>query len=140
MSNMSIDAFIETGFPFHKFLGVKVDRIEEETVRLHLPFKEELIGHAESAMIHGGVISTLADICAGFAVWTQCEPTDFVATITLSIDYLRPAAACDLYAEAHVRMLGNKIGNSHVIIWSGKDKDVHVAEGRGVYNIRRRKK
>lgn len=137
---MSIEQFIESGFPFHTFLGVKVDKIDEESVRLYVPFKEELIGHAESAMIHGGVISTLADICGGFAVWTRCERSDFVATITLSIDYLRPAAAQDLYAEAAVRLLGNKVGNAHIVLWSRGDPDVHVAEGRGVYNIRRRKK
>ncbi len=134
---MLIDQFIETGFPFHKFLGVKVDSIEEDLVRLHLPFKEELLGHAESKMIHGGVISTLADICAGFAVWTRCERNDFVTTITLSVDYLRPAKADDLYAEAKVRMVGNKVGNSHVVIWSKSNPTKHVAEGRGVYNIKR---
>ncbi|MGE4423063.1 MAG: PaaI family thioesterase [Pseudodesulfovibrio sp.] len=137
---MPIEQFIERGFPFHQLLGVKVDKIDEESVRLHIPFKDDLIGHAESAMIHGGVISTLADICGGFAVWTRCERDDFVATITLSVDYLRPAAARDLYAEATVRLLGNKVGNAHVVIWSEGDPDKHVAEGRGVYNIRRRKK
>lgn len=137
---MTIDEFIETGFPFHKFLGVRVDRIEEDSVQLHIPFKEELIGHANNSIIHGGVISTLVDICGGFAVWTRCEPDDFVATITLSVDYLRPAAARNLYAEAKIRLLGNKVGNAHVIIWSEGDPDLHVAEGRGVYNIKRRKK
>lgn len=137
---MTIDRFIETGFPFHKFLGIKVDAIEEESVRLYIPFKEELIGHADSSMIHGGVISSLADICAGFAVWTRCERDDFVTTITLAVDYLPPAPASDLYAEATVRMLGNKVGNSHVRIWSKNAPGVHVAEGRGVYNIKRRRK
>ncbi len=88
-------------------------------------------------MIHEGVISTLADICGGFAVWTRCEPSDFVATITLSVDCLRPAAARNLYAEAQVRLLGNKVGNAHVVLWSEGEPDVHVAEGRGVYNIKR---
>lgn len=137
---MPIDEFIEKGFPFHQLLGVKVGKIKEESVQLFIPFKEELIGHSESMMIHGGVISTLADICGGFAVWTRCERDDFVATITLSVDYLRPAAARDLYAEARVRLLGNKVGNAHVVIWSEGEPNVHVAEGRGVYNIKRRKK
>ena len=136
----TINAFIENGFPFHQFLGVKVDQIDEDAVRLFIPFKEELIGHAQHSMIHGGVISTLADICGGFAVWTRCEKDDFVATITLSVDYLRPAVARNLYAEAKVRLLGNKVGNAHVVIWSEGAPDVHVAEGRGVYNIKRGRK
>ena len=136
----NIDTFIENGFPFHQFLGVRVDKIDEDAVRLFIPFKPELIGHAKHSMIHGGVISTLADICGGFAVWTRCEKDDFVATITLSVDYLRPAVARNLYAEAKVRLLGNKVGNAHVVIWSEGSPDIHVAEGRGVYNIKRGRK
>ena len=137
---MTIDAFIEVGFPFHKFLGVKVDHLGEDAVRLFIPFKEELVGHVGNSILHGGVISTLVDICGGFAVWTRCKPDDFIATITLSVDYLRPARARDLYAEAKVRLLGNKVGNAHVVVWSEGRPDVHVAEGRGVYNIKRCRK
>lgn len=129
--------FIEEGFPFHKHLGVKVDSISDEFVRLYIPFKEELVGHVKRSMIHGGVISSLVDICAGFAVWTHCKHDDNVATITLSVDYLRPALANTIYAEAKVRLLGNKVGNAHVIVWTADNPDVHVAEGRGVYNIKR---
>jgi len=135
-----IEAFIETGFPFHRLLGIRVDAIQEDCVLLHIPFKEELVGHAGKSFIHGGVISTLVDICGGFAVWTRCSPEDFVATITLSVDYLRPATADDLCARAEVRLLRNKVGNAHVVVWSKGSPDVHVAEGRGVYNISRRKK
>lgn len=140
MNTPTIEEFIESGFPFHRHLGVKVDKIDEESVRLFIPFKEQLIGHAKYAMIHGGVISTLADICGGFAVWTRCDKNDFVASITLSVDYLRPAMARDLYAEARVRLLGNKVGNAHVVIWSAGSPDLHVAEGRGVDNIKRGRK
>ncbi|WP_229596873.1 PaaI family thioesterase [Pseudodesulfovibrio sediminis] len=68
--------------------------------------------------MHGGVISTLADICGGFVVWVRCKPENFIAMITLRVDSLRPAVAQDLYAEATVRLLGNKVGNSHVVFGS----------------------
>lgn len=138
MDKHRLQEFIETGFPFHVMLGVKVDSLDQGRVRLFVPFRDSLVGHAKSRMIHGGVISTLVDICGGFAVWTRCKPEDNIVTITLSVDYLRPAMASDLYAEATIRLLGNKVGNSHVVVWSADRPDVHVAEGRGVYNIRRR--
>lgn len=137
MSEAPIRQFIETGFPFHAQLGVKVDVIEPELVRLFIPFKPELIGHAKRAMIHGGVISSLVDICAGFAVWTRCKPEDHVSTITMSVDYLRPAPAGDVYAEARVRLVGNRVGNARVEVWIGDNRAETVAEGRGVYNIKR---
>lgn len=128
---------IEHGFPFHEMLGIKVVTIEEGRVRLHLPFRPPLVGHAHRQIIHGGVISTLVDVCGGFAIWTRCGLQAQIATITLSVDYLRPAPARDLYAEATVRLQGNRVGNAHVAVWADGSPDEHVAEGRGVYTIRR---
>ena len=93
-------------------LGIRVASIEEGRIRLFIPFREDLIGDARRPAIHGGVISTLADVCAGFAVWTRCRLNDRIATIDLQVDYLRPATAHDLYAEATVRLLGNRVGNA----------------------------
>jgi uncharacterized protein (TIGR00369 family) len=137
MHNATLHNFIENEFPFHLLLGVRVDHLGEDCVRLFIPYKDQLIGHAKRSMIHGGVISSLVDICGGFAVWTHCKPEDHIATITLSVDYLRPAKAFDLYAEARIRLLGNKVGNAHVVVWSAGNRETHIAEGRGVYNIKR---
>jgi len=84
---------IENGLPFQKMLGIRVASIEEGRVRLFIPFREDLIGDARRPAVHGGVISTLADVCAGFAVWTRCKLDDRIATIDLRVDYLRPATA-----------------------------------------------
>ncbi|QJT09846.1 PaaI family thioesterase [Oceanidesulfovibrio marinus] len=130
---------IEERFPFHQLLGIKADLVEEGRVQLHIPYKEALLGDKDSKRIHGGVISSLMDICGGFAVWTRCKPQDRLVTITLNVDYLHSAMASDLYAEAKVRMLGNRVGNAHVVVWTAENPTVHVAEGRGVYNIRRTK-
>ena len=72
-------------------------------------------------------------------MWTRCRLDDRIATIDLSVDYLRPASASDLHAQAEVRLLGNRVGNARVALWSADSPGVHVAEGRGVYNIRRGK-
>lgn len=127
---------IEHGFPFHEMLGIKVAHIEEGRVRLFVPFRPSLVGHAHRQIIHGGVISTLVDVCGGFAVWTKCGMQAQLVTITLSVDYLRPAPARDLYAEASVRLQGNRVGNAHVAVWAEGNPGEHVAEGRGVYTIR----
>lgn len=128
---------VENGLPFQKLLGIKVAEMEAGRVKLFIPYRKELVGDTRRPALHGGVISSLADVCAGFAVWTKCRIDDRIATIDLVIDYLRPASASDLYAEATVKLLGNRVGNAQVAIWSADRPDRHVAEGRGVYNIRR---
>ena len=128
---------VENGLPFQKLLGIKVVSMAEGQVELRIPFREDLIGDARRPALHGGVISTLADVCAGFAVWTRCRPNDRIATIDLLVDYLQPATASDLHAAATVRLLGNRVGNAQVVLWSADDPARQVAQARGVYNIRR---
>ncbi|GFK93507.1 hypothetical protein NNJEOMEG_01340 [Fundidesulfovibrio magnetotacticus] len=130
---------IENGLPFNRMLGIRVAEVAEGRVHLFIPFRDDLIGDPRRPALHGGVISTLADVCGGFAVWTRCALSDRLATIDLRVDYLRPAGPEDLHAEAVVKLLGNRVGNATVTLWSGARKDEPVAEGRGVYNIRRGK-
>lgn len=130
---------IEEGLPFNKWLGIKVVELAEGRVKLCIPFKPELVGDPRRPALHGGVLSTLVDVTGGFAVWTSCHLEDRIATIDLSVDYLRPAGAKDLFAEAEVRLLGNRVGNASVVLWSADEPEKHVAVGRAVYNIRRGK-
>ena len=114
-------------------------QLAEGRVKLCIPFKPELVGDPRRPALHGGVLSTLVDVTGGFAVWTSCHLEDRIATIDLSVDYLRPAGAKDLFAEAEVRLLGNRVGNASVVLWSADEPEKHVAVGRAVYNIRRGK-
>ncbi len=139
MDFAKLTELIEQGIPFNAVLGIKVDELREGFVRLRVPYRPELVGDTRRMALHGGVISTLIDVCGGFAVWTSCRLEDRIATIDLGVDYLRPAPARDLYAEATVRLLGNRVGNAQVIVFSEGEPDVHLAVGRCVYNIRRGK-
>ncbi len=132
-----LSQLIENGLPFQKMLGIKVAEVTVGKVKLYIPFREDLVGDTRRPALHGGVISTLADVCAGFAVWTRCRLDDRIATIDLLVDYLHPATASDLYAEATINRIGNRVGNARVVLWSESNPDQHVAQGRGVYNIRR---
>ncbi|HMM37588.1 MULTISPECIES: PaaI family thioesterase [Desulfovibrio] len=127
----------ENALPFHKMLGIQVVELSEGLARLRIPFRPELVGDPRRPALHGGVISTLVDVCGGFAVWTRCRPEDRIATIDIGVDYLRPAPAADLLAEGRVRLLGNRVGNAEVVVWSEGNPDEHLAAGRAVYNIRR---
>lgn len=131
--------FVEQGIPFNSYLGLKVDAVREGFARLRLPYRPEFVGDARRPALHGGLISTLVDTCGGIAVWSCCCLDDRIATIDLIVDYLRPAPADDLVAEATVRLLGNRVGNARVTVFSAGRPDEAVAEGRGVYNVRRGK-
>lgn len=132
-----IATVIEQHIPFDRFLGLKVEAVGPGRARLRLPYRPEFIGDPRRPALHGGVVSMLVDTCGGAAVWASGAVEDRVATIDLRVDYLRPAPAADLVAEAEVRLMGNRVANARVAVFSAAEPEVVVAEGRGVYNIRK---
>lgn len=134
---MDIAHVIEHEIPFDRFLGLVVEEIRPGYARLRMPFRPEFIGDPRRPALHGGLISMLVDTCGGSAVWASCSVRDRVATIDMRVDYLRPADPADLIAVGEVKLLGNRVGNATVQIFSAAKPDVVIAEGRGVYNIRK---
>jgi uncharacterized protein (TIGR00369 family) len=123
--------------PFNGFLGMTVDHVDAGLARLCIPFRPEFIGDAARPALHGGLISTLIDTAGGAAVWTTVGRHDRVSTIDLRIDYLRPGRAEDLVAEARVVRVGNRVGVVTVRAFHPSAPEETVADGKGVYNIKR---
>lgn len=48
--------------PFMRFLGLELVRAGKGTVEIRLPFREEFLRQDGSDWLHGGVVSSLADI------------------------------------------------------------------------------
>jgi len=137
MKNIDIKEVIEKEIPFDLFLGLKVECVGKGFARLRLPYRPEFIGDPRRPALHGGVISMLIDTCGGTAVWASGDVRDRVSTIDMRVDYLRPAPPEDIVAEAKVKLLGNRVGNTQVKVFAASDPDVIVAEGRAVYNVRK---
>lgn len=148
-----VRVFMEESIPFNVFLGIKAVRLEERRAHLLLPFKPQLVGNPLVPALHGGTLSALADTAGGAAVFCAVQPGDSVSTIDLRIDYLRPAAEVDTYAEAEVVRLGGRVGVSRIRVWqahvpgneSGEvwgledpEGRLQIAEATGVYAIKRR--
>jgi uncharacterized protein (TIGR00369 family) len=128
---------IEEGIPFNRYLGLKLVHIGDRQCSLQLPFRNDLVGDSRRNALHGGVISSLIDTCAGFAVWCTGSINDRISTIDLRVDYLKPAVGTAIVAESTVKLLGNRVGNVHTLVWAVDEPEITLAEGRSVYNIRR---
>lgn len=137
MDEAALIHFFEEGIAFNRHLGMKVDHLSVERCRLRLPFRDELVGDPFRPAIHGGVLSTLADTAGGLAVFARVGMlTARVSTVDLRVDYYAPAGKAELYAEARVVRIGNRVGVATISLHQG-DPDAPVAEGKGVYNIRK---
>jgi uncharacterized protein (TIGR00369 family) len=134
-------ALMEKGIPFNVFLGLKCERLEVGSVTLRMPFRDELVGDPFRPALHGGTLSALADTAGGAAVFSAIAAGALASTIDLRIDYLRPGRLEDVWAEAKVMRLGNRVGVTRIVLWQrpGPDEAEErsvIAEATGVYSVR----
>jgi uncharacterized protein (TIGR00369 family) len=129
---------MEEQVPFNKLLGIRGERVERGRAVLVLPVRPEFVGDFRRPALHGGVLSSLIDTAGGVAAWSALGPGESVSTVDLRVDYLEPAGLSGpLRAEAELVRKGNRVCHVRVNLTQG---DVLVAEGRGVYNIHRKRK
>ncbi|MCC6747692.1 MAG: hotdog fold thioesterase [Deltaproteobacteria bacterium] len=126
--------------PFNRYLGITVKEVRRGFAELLVPYREELVGDPMRPALHGGVLSALIDTAGGAAVWTGIESGDRIATVDLRVDYLRPAPLEDLICQATVVRLGNRVGVADMKIVTVADPVTVLATGKGVYNVRRRRR
>lgn len=123
--------------PLHTLLGFKLEEIREGYACIRVPFREELIGDPRARALHGGVIATAMDSVGGAAgMTTLVSFEDKLSTIDMRVDYLLPGKPMDLFVEGEIIRSGNRIIVTSMLAWQD-DKTKPIADGRGVYNVKR---
>ncbi len=111
--------------PYHRWLGVRLERADADSVGIRLPYRAEFAG---GAFIHGGIIASLADIAGCFAVIAAVGRD--VPTLNVRVDYLRPApAGSDLIGVGRTVRVGRTMGVADVTV--STEGGVLVAVARG---------
>ena len=72
-------------------LGLEFRASGDDWVELALPWREKLVGVAETGALASGAIVSLVDTCGGASVWKALGKFQPIVTIDLRLDYLRPA-------------------------------------------------
>jgi len=103
---------------------------------IHFELTKIEAGYVEGALIiepihlqqnlfaHGGVISTLCDITAGFAAFSLVEKNKSVVTAEIKISYLNPGIGKKLFSKGWVIKPGSKFHFCESEVWAldGKKK------------------
>lgn len=119
--------------PFVGHVGIELVDLEDGRAELALPFRDEVV--TIGTVVHGGAIATLIDTAAMAAAWAGAEVPEELrgATVSLSVNYLAPAAGRDVTASAHVVRRGRRLVNVHVDVRT--DDGTHVATAIVTYQI-----
>ena len=128
---------MEHVIPFNRVLGIRGESVARGRAVLTLPVRDELVGDVRRPALHGGVLSSLIDVAGGLAAWSVLGDDESVSTVDLRVDFLEPAGlGADLRAEGELIRKGNRVCHVRVAVTQA---GILVAEGRGVYNIHRRR-
>jgi len=141
-----LKSLFEDGIPFNKVLGLKIESIKKDNIRLKFEMRDELIGNTLKKILHGGVISSVLDVTGGIISMADVigkmagRPRDEIAkrlfnvgTIDLRVDYLRPGKGQYFVATGSIMRIGMKVAVVRTQLHN--DKDVLIAAGTGTYII-----
>lgn len=123
-----VDAMITKG-PFHQWLGLKVTALGEDTIEIRATWREEWKVHPERPYTHGGILATLLDLAADWALVKRTGRG--VPTIDMRVDYHAAAMPGDLIVKGRVLKPGSQFAaaESQVFDLDGK----LLASGRATY-------
>ena len=103
----------------------------------------ELVGNIHRQILHGGVISAVLDVAAGFAIYlavnkariisAEVDRFPSIGTIDLRVDYLRPGRGKYFIATGRVVRLGNRVAVAHTDMVN--DRGDLIATGGAAYMI-----
>ena len=128
--------------PFNKMLGLKVESLSFESVKISMLMRGDLMGHYTRGMLHGGVISSLIDVAGGLSAFmgvqqrmrgasleARLERLGRVSTVDVRVDFLRPGTGKWFVATAYALRTGNKIAVTRIEVENNRNDLIAVGTG-----------
>jgi uncharacterized protein (TIGR00369 family) len=105
--------------PFDEFLGLQYERIDEKSVRVVL------------GVVHGGIISSLADVAMCNTIQADENNIQKVVTVDVNVTFLKGAKGDCLLAHAHLVKEGRNLTHADCLIYD--EEDQLIAKAKGVF-------
>lgn len=112
--------------PFDEFLGFTYEKIDENNIQVTLPVKDLYINSA--GVIHGGVISTLADVAVSNLIEADEDGVQQAVTVDLNVSFIKPAIGKKLIAEASLVKEGKTLVHATCLIYNDQQELVATAK------------
>jgi uncharacterized protein (TIGR00369 family) len=136
----------EEKIPFNKILGLKIELLNMEDLRVKFEMKDEFIGNFVHGILHGGVISAVLDTTGGLTASLGAlqkmkgqtaeeigKSLTKIGTIDLRIDYLRPGKGNYFVSTGSIMRAGRRVSVTRMELYN--DQDLLIAVGTGTYIV-----
>ncbi|MGJ8561988.1 MAG: PaaI family thioesterase [Alphaproteobacteria bacterium] len=112
------------GAPHSKLMGMTFVSVDIGRATLSLPYNSKLIGNPKTRVLHGGAITTMLDQASGLASMASFEALHSVATLNLSIDYMRAARPGEtVIVSAHCHKVTRHVAFVRGVAHDGDEDD-----------------
>lgn len=108
-------AFMDA-IPYARFLGLSGAMIGDELVTT-MRYGDHLIGNPALPALHGGTLGALLESAAIFELLWRAETIVLPKTITLTIDYLKPARPIDTHARGVITRNTRRVASVRMEAW-----------------------
>lgn len=98
---------IFAAIPYVRLLDMELVEVAYGAAAVRLQARAEL--SRMEGIMHGGVVASLADTAAAFAVLTTLAPDQRTVTVDLTLHYLRPLTQGQITARARVLRQGRRL-------------------------------
>lgn len=112
--------------PLDEFLGFQYERIDENRIKVTLPIQPLYVNSV--GVVHGGIISSLADVAMCNVIAANEDGTQRVVTTDLTVTFLKGAKGEYLIAHAHVFKQGRTLTHAECSIYDDQEKLVAKAK------------
>ena len=140
----AITALFEEHISFNKLLGLKVQSLAADDLRVGFDMQPQWVGHFSSGRLHGGVTAAVLDATCGLALMAALAERytgDNVAqvltriqrmgTIDLRVDYLRAGVGKRFVVSSNIVRLGGHI--SAIQASMRNEEGLLIATGAAAY-------
>lgn len=114
--------------PFDEFLGLKYRKLDDHQLEIKMLVQDLFINSA--GVIHGGIISSLADIAVSNLLPANEDGRQRAVTVDLNVSFLKPAVGTYLIAHAKVEKQGRTLIHTECSIYN--DKQELVAKSKAI--------
>ncbi|MDN3563626.1 PaaI family thioesterase [Paeniroseomonas aquatica] len=115
--------------PFHRWLGLEVEKADATGVELVMPWRGEIVSRADPPIMHGGVVAALIDTAGLYAVLAAGGSA--IGTAYMHVDYHRPVVSGTVRVRARALKLGRRISVAEAMVYGEGPEP--LASGRGGY-------
>lgn len=117
--------------PYHAHLGMVVDALDEQSVRLRIPFAESNANPGNA--LHGGVYASAIEAAAALlARGVEPDPALESRALDLTVSYLAAAIGTDVVAEGRLLRRGKELAFVEVAVRDATGKEL----ARGLVTLR----